>query len=104
MIILTERPRWSIHIIDRDEAYSPHRFFAWRPVHLETGGFAWLQTVRRVVHRATDWEGSNWSIGYTPLLPGDDKLPTDNNDAFAWFLAACILILISAALAKCVSS
>lgn len=37
---------------ETDDAYSarlhtPHRWFAWRPVLLEDGRWAWLQTVER---------------------------------------------------------
>lgn len=28
--------------------YIPHRWFAWRPVQLDTGNFAWLQYVTRI--------------------------------------------------------
>lgn len=47
--------------------YSWHTWFAWRPVHLLDGRWAWLQTVRRRRYDEGGYDGAigKWSYDAT---------------------------------------
>lgn len=52
------------HPLDKPARWKWHRWFAWRPVRLQSGEFAWMETVERCMFGGTNSEGDNWGYQY----------------------------------------